>query len=170
MKPTISLAVILGIACAACVEQPADPTSASAVLAVRRDMLSAERPAGRVLDLTGFAATVASSADLEIPGCQHVIEVDIAASRFRASASLSCEAVNEYTYLDIAAYVTDAARSQITLLTAAVVEEENAAAAQTFEITGAVKRGQVVIFDSLALIMNLDEAVIGYRQLDPSSP
>lgn len=178
MKPFLglintSLAVILGIGCVACVEQPARATSATEVLALRREMLSPERPAGvaagRVLDPMAFGAALASSAEQDIPGCAHVIEFVLAGSgQFRASASLSCETVNEYSYLDVAAYVTDAARSQVTLITTAAVEAFNAAGLQTFEITGTIGRRQVLLLDSLAITVNLGESVIGYRQTEPS--
>jgi hypothetical protein len=179
MKPTLgfintSLAVILGIGCVACVEQPAGPTSASDVLAVRRAVLSGERAtravAGRTFDLTASGAAVASGFEQEIPGCKHAIEVDVSADsgEFTASASLSCETVNDYSYVDVVAYATDEARSEVTVLTAAAGEGASTDAIPPVEITGTIKRGQVLLVDSLALTIHLDEFHISFQRAEPS--
>jgi hypothetical protein len=165
-----SLVVILGIGCIACVEQPqaqATFTSADDVLAARREMLSAKlggAAAGR-LDPAAFGAATASSTDLDIPGCEHVIELDAptGSGSFAASASLSCEVVNEYAYLDVVAFVSDG-KDTFTVVNVAALEEINSPTIQTPEIGGAAQPGQVLVVDSLALTMNLDEILIGYRR------
>jgi hypothetical protein len=175
MKPALglintSVAMILAIGCVACVEPPASSTGAIDVLEARREMLAAGGAAGRVIDPAAFGAAIASSSSSAIPGCEHVIALDAAGSgQFTASASLSCEAVTEFLYIDVAAYAVDPVRGTSVLLTATAAEENNGTFVET-EITGPVpaRPGQTLVVDSLAITVDGEEFALSFQSARPT--